>query len=76
MCLIDILTNEFILSIVLNARTLDVTEDLMFAVKDKVLNDNVFETLSFLVYDHLSDCNWTRTHTHLVVDKHSTKLAK
>ena len=30
---------------------LDLTENLMFAVKDKILNDIIFETLPFRVYD-------------------------
>ena len=36
---------------------LDPTEDLMFAVKHKTLNDIIFETLPFRVYDHLFFCN-------------------
>ena len=36
---------------------LDLTEDLIFAVKDKILNDIIFETLPFRVYDHLFFCD-------------------
>ena len=36
---------------------LELTGDLVFAVKGKVLNDIIFETLSFRVYDHLLFCN-------------------
>ena len=36
---------------------LDLIEDLMFAVKNKILNDIIFETLHFRVYDHLFFCN-------------------
>ena len=36
---------------------LDLTKDLMFVVKDKILNDIIFETLPFGVNDHLFFCN-------------------